>query len=281
MKKIAMVALLMCSATAASAEDIEYELRATQERLQTAASGGRDALSSAYMCLLGIRTALDSGVPETHRITLQQSAGSLKAGDHSLSEIYAECQLLQGRERAKELPRLGEQLLDVIATMTDSDSTQTLESFTRNCHEFVDSALKAGANPSNAIEIAKYGHKGTLETAHDDLCGKGDGKLKEIRAAQLGPYKGVLKNDKWRLIQESPTAGYFLPEARGATSTDPKLLAKAKVWFDILTWDPRPDDKCYRDKMWLYRRYQFDGAHKLVKTTEKKYCGQPGVQALR
>ena len=168
-----------------------------------------------------------------------------------------------------------------IKRVTDGAVTtpDTLMSFTKFCYEKVDGWKAAGVSDSDIITFPQYSPfewRGTFAEIKPTFCEKGTAAIQAYYDTQLVEHRKVLKNDKYDMLKKQWPFGFFVPGNTEAV-TDAKSLAKADAWFYIVTGEPCAINK----NNYRYIRYQFDKEGKLKKTTEKSYCGDPGVKALK
>jgi hypothetical protein len=160
------------------------------------------------------------------------------------------------------------------------------------CIQSYEKLIASGVSPSTRVpeEIrrATYGFpevrwQGTLQEIKEKWCDAGLKKITGDVAARHAPYKAVLKGDKLRLVIDETHGGvssYALPG--GKYTSDPKLLAAARVWF--LDIGPPSNEAQYcvnGGKRNSVRRYTFDAQQNLISTTQKQYCGDPPASAYR
>jgi hypothetical protein len=122
-----------------------------------------------------------------------------------------------------------------------------------------------------------------VQEIREKWCDAGLKKLTDDTAGREAPYRNVLKNDKLRMVIDSPPGHirtYAVPG--GEYSTDPKKLAAASVWFDNASAPSNERQMCSTGgKRIFLRRYTFDAQHKLVSNTSKEYCGGIPASAYR
>jgi hypothetical protein len=140
----------------------------------------------------------------------------------------------------------------------------------------VDWALELKLPSSTAIE----GTGVTLGTAKKELCSKPWQVYSDAYAKLHPEIAAVLENDKWKLFISEKGSGYLLPGDSTYRSKEGPELAKAKAWYDATTIDAPEGSRCL-DYTWVYTKYTFDKDQKLVKTSSKTYCGDPGNKAMR
>jgi hypothetical protein len=105
------------------------------------------------------------------------------------------------------------------------------------------------------------------------VCKAGMAKFTDDADMRWAPYRKVLKNDKLTMLMKDFDA-IALPGGQG--SDDPKKLVEASVWFV----DTSPSETCSNgSQRHRLHRYQFDGQQKLVKTSDKEFCGAPPSSA--
>jgi hypothetical protein len=239
----------------------------------------------AASCVADADALVKAGTPATTSVTLDRDVGELGAGAHTIAEIRAMCAHAVGVAALNDLP------VRVAATLDDMDDlakgrikeAEALRTSARDCHELVDEALAGGVAPDTPVLDPKHGYRGTVAGVKQDVCNAAEDKLAKWTETELGAHKKLLKKDKWALLLKSYPEGFAVPgqPAGTAPTNDPKVLAKATVWFDIQEREPSDDDHCTAEKMFTYVRYQFDKQGQLVKQTSTDYCGDPGPKALK
>lgn len=160
------------------------------------------------------------------------------------------------------------------------------------CIQSYDKMIASGVSPSTRVpeqvmeasgKFPRIEWKGTVKEIKDNWCEAGGKKISEDVAAKHAPYKAVLKADKLRLVIDETHGGissYAL--AGGKYTSDPQLLAAARVWFLDIGRATNDTRICVNGgKLSKVRRYSFDANHKLLGTTEKEYCGNPPPSAYR
>jgi hypothetical protein len=199
----------------------------------------------------------------------------MKAGDHTLGEIWDACAKPAGASIVEYLPARIDRIFAEIDAMPEARDTYSIDQAMGECKENIGRALRAGVDPATPIKSKRY--EGTVGAVPKDVCDKGAAAVADFYAAHLSEHKKLLKSDKWTLLLKMYPDGYLVQGGNGERTSDAKALAKAKVWFDVSSQET---SSC-PTKVFSYRRYQFDKAGKLVKTTDKDYCGDPGLKALR
>jgi len=279
---MALVAGLAGPALADEPRRLDWEYDPTPYRLGALASSfdGMGDESDAERCLEVAATLVKNGdkTPIAVRATPY-----LTAGTYGVAEVQAACTKAYRDAIVTMLVAIGDGLPERIAEV-DSGQKAYLDDLrvaARACGEYADKALALGAPATTPITIKAMSWTGQLGDVKTKVCTSGDDAMKRYNERVLGPYAKVLKADKYAWVADTYPSEFFVPALKGASTLDPKQLAKATVWFRITEREPTDDDHCARDKVYFYRRLQFDKKHKLVKDTEKTYCGDPGKKALR
>jgi hypothetical protein len=154
----------------------------------------------------------------------------------------------------------------------------TLIALTDRCYEQITQWRAKGLKDSATITLLSYNLEwtGTFGEIEATFCDKGKVRVKQYYEDSLGEHQKLMKNDKYEMIKKQYPSGYYVTGSMEVI-TDAKTLAKANVWFNAVI-----GESCAIDKnKYTYYRYQFDKEGKLKKTTEKTYCGDPGVKALK
>jgi hypothetical protein len=160
------------------------------------------------------------------------------------------------------------------------------------CIEAYDKMIASGISPSTQVpeyvmeatlNFPRIHWKGTIKEIKENWCDAGKKKLTGAIDSQHAPYKAVLKADKLRLVLNEKTGHvYSYALAGGKYTSDPKLLAAARVWFLDIGAPSNESQYCLNGgKRSSVRRYTFDAQHKLLGTTQKAYCGDPPASAYR
>ena len=154
------------------------------------------------------------------------------------------------------------------------------------CIESYDKMIASGVSPSTQVPEGEHSGipwKGTVQEIKEKWCDAGLKKITGDVAARHAPYRAHLKADKLRLVIDETHGGvssYALPG--GKYTSDPKLLAAAKVWFLDVGPPSNERQNCTSGgRRNSVRRYSFDAQHKLLGTTQKEYCGDPPPAAYR
>lgn len=220
--------------------------------------------------VLGELTA--RGATDATTFTFPSASRDLTAGTHTIAEARAACAQIAHWSKVKAFRTAALQ-----ARQFDD-----LE-MAKRCIDTFDAITKAGVKPTEVVpsETVTVGGKdevfgGAIEALRAKHCDGPYQKFAAEKARREAPYRKVLKADKL----EAALSGRFWMLPGGVEgANDPKKLAAAKVWFYTLT----PADgssRCAGQEITLHR-WQFDGKHKLVKTTQKSFCGSPPRSAYR
>ncbi len=159
----------------------------------------------------------------------------------------------------------------------ESTDFKTLTKGVNVCNDLIAYAQQV-VDPSTQITVSDYGQtpwKGSIAEAQT-WCDQGAKAVDDAKEKLLGPYqKAGIKADKLQLISDHLDVEFNVPG--GETTSEPKKLAAASVLF--LAWGG--SQACTSGEPWRLERFQFDKAQKLVKTTDKEYCGDPPKSAYR
>jgi hypothetical protein len=195
----------------------------------------------------------------------------------SMAQTKTKQELLE--EASKDLAIWAGMLPDEIRRLNEKEvyTPDTLISFAKNCDDALAKWTKEGVSDADTITFPSwYEWSGKFGEIKATFCDKADERIKEYYASELAEHKKLMKNDKYAMIEKQYPFGYLVPGSTEAT-TDAKALAKANLWFYVSTGEACDIAK----SNYTYYRYQFDKEHKLVKTTQKTYCGDPGLKALK
>ena len=174
----------------------------------------------------------------------------------------------------------------------DTQNPDPLPNMFKFCIQSYDKMIASGVSPSTRVPeqvipagggFPRIEWKGTVREIKENWCEAGLKKVSGDIEAKQAPYKAVLKADKLRLVVDEThgeISSYAL--AGGKYTSDPKLLAAARIWF--LDVGPPSNESQYcksGGKRHSVRRYTFNVEHKLLSTTQKEYCGDPPESAYR
>jgi hypothetical protein len=248
---------------------------------------GNGGFGGTYDKPAGCQVLLDklaaANVPDTTTTLIRRPTPELTVGKHTLAEIKPACEHI----RRAGLVVLWEEIALMAVTETPklhAGGDYDKRYFT-GCVQAYEKMIKAGISPSETVQErevpdgsrGKVMWSGSIEDLRKKWCDAGVSKAGAVKSAEDEPYRKVLKADKLRLALDQRS---FLI-AGGAETSDPKKLAAATVWFvDLSRVDPGKPT-CSGKDIHTVRRHQFDAAHKLVKTTEKEYCGSPPKSAFQ
>ena len=152
------------------------------------------------------------------------------------------------------------------------------------CLDKYEKLIASGVSPTARItKYAELDWNGTLAEIKEKYCVAPEKKVNEQWDAKQAPYKAALKADKLRLvINENSRVVYSYALTGGKYTDDPKALAAARVWFLDIGRSTADSRICLNGgKLSSVRRYSFDVNHKLLRTTEKEYCGTPPASAYK
>jgi len=154
------------------------------------------------------------------------------------------------------------------------------------CIQSYDKMIASGVSPTTQVPEGEHSGvpwKGTVQEIKERWCDAGLKKISGDIEAKHAPYRAALKNDKLRLVVDETHGGitsYALPG--GKYTDDAQKLAAAPVWFLDVGPPSNENQYCLNGgKRNSVRRYSFDAQHKLLRTTQKEYCGDPPASAYR
>lgn len=209
----------------------------------------------------------------------------------TIASLAAVAALARADDRADALAnaqRWAHIVREEIHALDEGKETTMIEKFAKNCHAVMAEAKAAGVTDDTPVTVGMYGAPdwtGSFGQLDATWCGAADARYAKYRHDQLGPYIDAgIANDKLDMIEEIYPEPYYLPGGDG--TTDPKRLAKAKVWFfdqpsgEACGLHKHDDDVDVRETHVLHR-YQFDAKGTLVKESSKTYCGEPPAKAYR
>ncbi len=283
MKALTSLLVLATLTTTARADDADQLVSNLEDQIRQAwyrdsetkawllADAATDGMNPAP-CTNILMQLRNLGVPASRTIELTDDSRDLPKGVHALPAVRTACDAIEYAGKIKEVERW-------ITMSAESDSVNNRAAFA-NCIATYDAAIKAGVNPNDRVpqRRIRIGQdlvmwSGTLGELKAKYCDAGMKTIAAELAKRAAPYRKVLKADKLAMaLGFNVTATYVLPG--GDASMTPAKLAASRVWFDSTSAPSNEPQTCAdgRGRV-LVRRYEFDGSHKLVKTTTKEYCG--------
>lgn len=229
-------------------------------------------------------------VPGSTKLELSNDNPELMKGQHSIDDVRGVCDKVDRYGKIKAWEKWA--FLSVQESARIGGGKYYDTAFFEKCVALFDDIVKGGvAKTQRVLERdvpgpgpgGKIRWAGTVEELRQKWCDIG---LKKVRAeidAKQAPYKKALKHDKLSMVlpaNANAVRAYIL--AGGAVTSDPKKLAAATVWFSDTQSANSTRLVCKnREEIHTVHRYQFDASHKLVKTTDKDYCGAPPRGAYR
>ncbi len=215
-----------------------------------------------------------ASAPATRTFKLADDSRDLRAGNHTLAEARLACDQV-------------DHMIKIKAFETWAYAATNLGDIGiyNNCRTTYDQAIAAGVRPSDRVPLRTVviagkdvEWSGSIEALRIKYCDEPLQVAEAKLAAEQAPYRKVLRNDKLTMALGAAVP-FTLPG--GETTWEPKRLAAAMVWFDAVS-DQTGQESCAGGiKRKTLRRYAFDSQHKLVKTTEREYCGAIPPSAFR
>ena len=233
---------------------------------------GNDVESRGKLCDSALAGLTKANAPDSLTFDLQNDTPELKAGPHRWTEGRATCASLRAAiKRAAAISEIRDAVNGCFDAMTQAGGPSAAYPFTWDQHAY-DKMIKAGLAPTEPI--ASRAGSGTVQAQYDKWCVAGKAKLDAAAEQRAAPFKKVLKNDK---LAKALRDFDFLMLPGGAKVT-PERLAAMNVWFE----DASPSRQCSNGlQVHVLHRYQFNAQHKLVKVTDREFCGRPPASALR
>jgi hypothetical protein len=269
-----------------TAKDILWDLQETMNRSWSGGVVFHHPPHGGKSCGELLEELDEVGAPESATIRFLTSTPDWKGGEHPLSEVRPICARWM-RTAALEAwhPSLN---LAIGESQKIGTSAYYDTAMFNLCLVHYEKMLQMGIQPTDPIPPWKarladgstITLSGTVEEVRKQYCDVGMAKVKEEMEAKFAPYRKALKNDKLSMVViegANSARAYILPG--GKVSTDPKQLAAASVWFSDTTTSDRV--ACKGKDQHVVHRYQFDKNHKLVKTTDKTYCGSVPARAYK
>jgi hypothetical protein len=273
MKRVVLVALCILGTTA-HADDLTPAQRQLISNLGEATSGfSKDHgvwrfQVNRYDCDETLTKIAAAKIPETVTFKLPYNAPDLPAGDYPWPKAAPLCPRIKLALAIQNL--VGP--VDLAAIDTEKTNGPPDSDLYRMCLMQYKNTLAAGVAETEMIFV--HDQLLTIKEAKEKWCTAGKAKFDVEAEKRQAPYKKALKGDKLDMALVDPS--FVLPG--GAATIDAKKLAAASVWFR----DTMPDSGCANGaQAHVVHRYQFDGKHKLVKTTDKSYCGNVPASAYR
>jgi hypothetical protein len=238
------------------------------------------AQASWDQCITLVDGMLQAGTPSMTLVTIRSGkSSSLDPGIYALTAMREACAEKYLPRGLKDLALTGRMMLERGALLEAAYDAhiQAASDMTARCHAGAQRLLALGAAPVTPVVVGTTAYR--LDQVGSRLCSQGDALIAAANQQFMGKYIGVLEGDKLALIEKSPVDGYLAGPSEERTS-DPEVLASAKVWFETSSREPGLGDRC-PTTIHVYRRFQFDARHRLVKESKKEYCGAPGARAMR
>lgn len=232
-------------------------------------------------CLDDLEKLSKAGVPGSAKVMLGRDTYGLTAGEHTVDEVTPICQRTVKYGKIKSWEKWAIEAMRDNARVTNGQRIVT--TYMENCLSTYDTMIKAGISPNdNVLETTVNDNDGkpvrwagTVGELRKKWCETGLAKANEKLDEKDAPFKKVLKADKLRdaLLYRS----FWL--VGGGTTDDPKVMAKANVLFT----DSSPQEYCVGNgaQVHVLTRLQYNGAHKLLKATTSRHCGNPPAKAYK
>ncbi|HET7506704.1 MAG TPA: hypothetical protein VFK02_37040 [Kofleriaceae bacterium] len=271
----ASLAGALCAAPGAALADDDLELRRMAKSLGEdldvwTVTGDHVELArkdeaELRRCDYNLTRLTKASAPATLTFELEHDTPDLRAGQHSWTEARKPCdKILAAVDRWSQIGMVTWAIAMCKESPTDRDY---LTSATRS----YDKAIAMGISPDTPI--SRSGMTGGMKELYEKYCVPAKANLDAAEAAHAAPFKKLLRNDKLRMALRD--FDYIMLPGGGKVT--PASLAAANVWFE----DASPDRVCTNGlKVHVLHRYQFDGQHKLVKVTDREFCGKPPGAAL-
>lgn len=238
------------------------------------ADGGFADIKGAK-CMKTLDDLAAAGVPDSRTIEVRYDAPDFRRGVRTLAEVRKACTLVEHLGKIKEFERWAISAKeDVIAGHSHMAAMLVL----KRCVDAYEEIIKAGIAPTDRVperNISSGLWSGAVEEIHQKWCNAPMSQAKANTEGSEAPYRKVLRNDKLKMVINSPPGHvrtYAVPG--GEYSTDANKLAAASVWFDNAS-APSNEIQVCRDgtKRIFLRRYTFDAQHNLRNNTSQEYCG--------
>lgn len=304
MNKMALAAAMAASITgsasavaqpAADTAQLLYELTQQVDNAFYRDGGGwllsQDAgdLSGAR-CTKTLAALRKAKVPGSTQIELTKDHPRLARGKHTLVAIRPLCDTidLYAKVRAWEFWAFqAVQESARIGTGAYYDAAMF-----ESCVRTYDQMIAAGVPSTQAVLAqdilgprggGKVRWSGTVQALRTKWCDIGLAQVRDEMEAKQAPYKQALEADKLAMVipaGANAVRAFILPG--GAVSRDPSQLAAAAVWFSDTRSVNTDRATCKAgQEIHTVHRYEFDQRHKLIKTTDRAYCGTVPRSAYR
>jgi len=231
-------------------------------------------------CTRALAAAAKAGVPGSRKIPLQNDNPELMRGEHSLDDLRPVCANIERLAKIHVWEKWS-----IGAARGHSRGSNDARQFER-CRSTYDEMLKAGIAKTAKVQEREITAEdettlkwaGTVGDLHKKYCVDPGKAAATATADREAPLRKVLKADK---LAMALTHGQFYVVGGGLVG-DPGKLAAAKVWFSD-TQSANSDRKTCNGGQEVHTlvRYQFDAAHKLVKTTDSVHCGKVPARAFK
>lgn len=225
-------------------------------------------------CAQTLAALRDLNVPEDRTFELSMDTRDLKEGNHTLSEARVACDGIEHAATIHKFERWAMMAAEI-------GNLKSLE----NCVTMYDEMVKGGILPTERVPERKVRiseeslmWSGTVEEIRTKYCDRPLKEAEEALAKEESPFRKLLKNDKLKMALGT---SYPFTLIGGESTLDPQKLAAASVWFNALS-EMTGNETCPGGvKKKTLRRYAFDGQGKLLKQTEKDFCGAIPPKAFR
>jgi hypothetical protein len=225
-------------------------------------------------CKMQLEALTKHHAPESITIDLPFETPLLKPGVYPWTKARELCDLIRAENKKLEAVKNFKLFLTAAQQDTAEWGRAKGKVYYEQCLEHYKRALAAGVPESELVTDDVTGEQATLKALADSKCKPGFEKLAAEEEARAAPFKKVLKNDKLR-IGLRDFDFIYLP---GRAKVTPASLAANNVWFEDVSGDARCANGLPQHTL---HRYVFDANHKLAKTTDRQFCGEPPSSAFR
>jgi hypothetical protein len=236
---------------------------------------GRFQLRDEYSptgCVDHLKALTEASAPTSITFELDQDTPDLPAGKHRWTEARAACAAITTAVARAQKILVFSRWADTARLELNESGGARNGAFFRNCLTTYDEAIQAGIPPTERT-TGYPAVAGTMQDIREKWCVPGKAAADAAEEAHAAPYRKVLKNDK---LQTALTRDCCLLLPGGA-KLSPERLAAANVWFE----DASPDHVCTNGlQVHVLHRYQFDAQQRLVKVTDREFCGTPPSAAF-